>query len=461
VAKIRQLPSPTGEPLQLRVGVATGLAFVSQMQAIGGPSALAVRVCQLATPNSVLVIASTRRLLSSAFVCENPERYALAGVSVEVSACRVTGKRAVESRFKSKHSDKITRLVGRDQELQRLLALWDRAKRGEGQVGLICGEAGIGKSHLCEFLLKHIMAEPHGTIRYQCSPRHLNSPFYPVISQLEHAMGFEQTDTPEVKLEKLEAALSQAVEATQEDVSLYAGLLTIVTPEREASPGSTPQRQRARTLAALIQHLLGIAGKQPLVIMLADAHWVDSSTLELVDRIIPLIKTARILFLIKFRPEFIPQWLGEPHVTMLRLGRMGREQSLVIISEVTGGKKLRQEVQEQIIAKTDGVPLYIEELTKTVVESELVQDVGYRDVAAGPLPYLAVPATLLDSLTARLDRLGRAKEVAQIGAALGRSFSHELVSAAAQMPQQQMDSGLAELVTAELIFRRGMPPDAE
>ena len=264
VAKIGQLVSPKGEPLQARVAVATGLALASQRQAVGEPSVIAAGMCDLAAPNSVLVTASTRRLLSRAFVCENPERYALAGVSEAISACRVTGKRAVASRFKGKHSSKITRLIGRDQELQRLLALWDRAKRGEGQVALICGEAGIGKSHLCEFLLGHLVEEPHATLRYQCSPHHLNSPFYPVISQLEHAMGFEQADTPALKFEKLEAALSQAVEPTKEDVLLYAALLSISTPEREPSLGLTPQRQKDLTIAALSRHLLSLADKQPL-----------------------------------------------------------------------------------------------------------------------------------------------------------------------------------------------------
>ena len=212
-----------------------------------------------------------------------------------IRACRVTGKRGVPCRFKGKHSSKVTRLIGRDQELQRLLALWDRAKHGEGQVGLISGEAGIGKSHLCEFLLGHLV-EPHATLRYQCSPHHLNSPFYPVVSQLEHAMGFEQADTPALKFEKLKVALSQAVDPTREDVLLYAALLSISAPEGEAALDLTPQRQKDLTIAALSRHLLRLADKQPLIVALADAHWVNSSTLELVNRIIPLIKTARVRF---------------------------------------------------------------------------------------------------------------------------------------------------------------------
>ena len=211
-------------------------------------------------------------------------------------------------------------------------------------------------------------------------------------------MGFEQADTPALKFEKLEAALSQAVDPTREDVLLYAALLSISAPEREAALGLTPQRQKDLTIAALSRHLLRLADKQPLIVVLADAHWVDSSTLELVNRIIPLIKTARVLLLINFRPEFMPQWLSEPHVTMLRLDRMGREQCHDIISEVIGDKALPREVEEQIIDRADGIPLFVEELAKSVLESELVQEVGDRHIATGPLPPLAVPASLLDSI---------------------------------------------------------------
>ena len=460
VARVGQLVSPKGEPLQARVAVATGLALASQRQTVGEPSVIAAVICDLAAPDSVLITASTRRLLSSAFVCENLEQHALVGVSERVSTWRVTGKRAVASRFKAKHSNKITRLIGRDRELQRLLALWDRAKRGEGQVGLISGEAGIGKSHLCEFLLGRLAGEPHLTLRYQCSPHHLNSPFYPVISQLEHAMAFEQADTPKLKFEKLEAVLSQVVEVTQEDVLLYAALLSITAPEREPSLDLTPQRQKDLTIAALSRHLLSLADKQPLIVVLADAHWLDSSTLELVNRIIPLIKTARVFFLIKFRPEFMPQWLSEPHVTMLRLDRMGREQCHAIISEVTGNNALPREAEEQIIDRADGVPLFVEELTKSVLESQLVQDVGDQHIAVGGVPSLAVPASLVDLLTARLDRLGPAKEIAQIGAVIGREFSHPLLTAAAPELANSLQASLAQLVASGVIFESGEAPNA-
>ncbi|MGB8632816.1 MAG: AAA family ATPase [Xanthobacteraceae bacterium] len=450
LAKIGQLRSPLGEPLRAQVAVATGLALASQDHAVGEPRAIVAGLCELAIPNSVLVAASTRRLLNGAFVCGNPEQYELDGVSV--SASSVTGKRTVESRFAARRLGKLTRLVGRDQELQQLLALWDRAKQGQGRVGLVGGDAGIGKSHLSEALLVHIAGEPHATIRYQCSPQHLNSPFYPVISQLEHALDLEPMDAPEIKLKKLEAALSATLGATQDDISLYAALLAIATPAREPSSSAAPQRVKELTIAALSRYLLNLAHKQPLIIVLADAHWIDSSTLELLNKIVPLIKTVRVFLLIEFRPEFIPQWVSEPHVTTLRLGPLGREQSRTIICEVTGGKKLPREVREQILDQTDGVPLFVEELTKTVLESEVLKDVGDHYVAAGPLPALAVPSTLLESLTARFDRLDSAKEVAQIGAVIGREFSYQLLAAVVPLSADSLKVALARLVASELIF---------
>src|SRR5262249_31678256 len=324
-----------------------------------------------------------------------------------------------------------------------------RAKRGEGQVSLVCGEAGIGKSHLCEFFLEHIV-QPHAILRYQCSSHHLNSPFHPVISQLKHAMGFEHADTTTVKFEKLETALSQVLEPTKENTLLFAALLSIA-PQREPSRGLTPQRQKDLIIEALIRYILRHADKQPLVIVLADTHWIDSSTLELVNRLIPLIKKRRVLFLIKFRPDLKTQWLREPHVTMLILDRMGREQSRAIICKVIGDKELPRGLEEEIIHKADGIPLFVEELTKSVMQSELVQDVANRYVVTGPLP-LAVPASLLDSLTARLDRLGPAKEIAPIGAVLVRQFSQSLLAAVVPESTNSLQTALGQLAASELVF---------
>jgi predicted ATPase len=371
----------------------------------------------------------------------------------------VTGKRTVESRFTARRLGKIIGPVARDQELQQLLTLWDQAKRGKGQVALVCGEAGMGKSHLCEAFLGRIVEAPHATIRYQCSPQHLNSAFFPVISQLERALSLEPMDASEIKLKKLEAALSPTLGVTQDDLSLYAALLSTATTAHQPSSSATPQREKDLTIAALSRYLVCLADKQPLVITVADAHWIDSSTLELINRTIPLIKAARILLIIKFRPEFIPRWASEPHVSTLQLRPLGREQSRTIISEVAGGKKMPQEIEEQIIAKTDGVPLFVEELTKTVLESALLEDAGDQYVTTGTLPALAVPSTLLDSVTARLDRLGPAKEIAQIGAVIGREFSYPLLAAVAPLSANSLQAALARLVDSELIFVSGGLPN--
>jgi class 3 adenylate cyclase/ABC-type transport system involved in cytochrome c biogenesis ATPase subunit len=451
MANIARLLSSNGAPLQARVGIATGLALASSRAAVGVPSVMATGVCNLAPPNSVVVTASTRRLLSGAFVCGDPERYELAGLPEAVSVCSVKRKRAITSRFRAKHPNKITRNVGRDHELQQLSALWDRAKRGDGQVAFVCGDAGIGKSHLCEFLLGRLAKEPHATLRYQCSPNYLSSPLYPVIRQLEHAVRFKRRDTAAARYEKLKAALSQIVQPTAADMSAYASLLSIGPAEHEQLPGLDPQRQKDLAIAALIPLLLKLATRQPLIILLEDAHWIDPSSLELLDRIIPVIKAARVLLLITFRPEFITQWPNDPHVTLLRLNRMGHDESHALISQVTT-EKLPPAIEEQIIDRADGIPLFVEELTKTAVKSEAIQNITVRNIAADHRPMLAIPPTLLDSLTGRLDLLGPAKEIAQIGAVIGREFSELLLAAVAPESAESMRTGLAQLVASGMVF---------
>jgi len=461
IAKIGQLLSSTDKPLQVQVGVATGSAVVSREQVLGEPLAVAAGLCKAAAANSMLVAASTRKLLGGIFVFENTELHKIAEVSDAVSACRVVGERRVESRFKAKQSDEIKQLIGRNRDLRQLSALWDKAKHFEGQVALIRGEPGIGKSHLCEAFIDSIAEEPRATIRYQCSPYRSNSPFYPIISQLEQAIGFEQSDTPETKLEKLRAALSHAVKPTRDDIYLYADLLSIEPAKREPATGLTPKQYKDRMIAALTRHLLDIARQQPLVIVLADAHWIDASTRELVDQIIRSITAGRVLVLIQSRQEFCPRWLDRSRVTRLSLDRLGRDECRAIISHVTRGKELPQEIQEQIICKTDGVPLFVKELTMSVLESGLVKDEGCRYVAAvDPIPPFAIPVTLLCSLTARLDRLGSAREIAQIGAAIGHEFAHQLLADVVPAPVDSLNAGLKQLAAAELISVDGEPPDA-
>lgn len=459
VVKMGEFVWPSGGTLQVRTGIATGLVVVAGQGVVGEPSTAAPQLRNLAPPNSILVTPSTRRLLGRAFVCDDPGSYELAGVSQKVTAFRVTGWRAIESRFSSMRGPRLTQFVGRQHELQRLLALWEQVKAGEGQVALLCGEAGIGKSRVCEVFLERIIAEPHVTMRYQCELHHASSPFYPVINHIERAANFKPGDTPVVKFGKLETVLSEAGAATSADIRSCAALLSIPTGELPA-PGQTPQQQKDFTIGVLIRHILGLARTRPVVVELADVHWADSNTLELFSRVIASIGTAQVFVLMNFRPEFFPEWLDEPHVTMLRLDRLGRERTEVIITDIAGHKTLSPEMYAHIINKTDGVPLFVEELTKSVLESGLPQNPGDWLTTPGSPPPLAIPTTLLGSLTARLDRLGPVKEIAQIGATIGREFSYRLLAAVAPISGGSLDAALAQLVAPELIFVRGEPPDS-
>ena len=458
-AKMEEFVWPSGKPLQVRIGIATGLVVVADQDVVGEPSTVAPRLRSIAPAGSILVAASTRKLLGRAFICDDPTSYELAGISEKVTACLVAGRRSIENRFSSTRGPRLTQFVGRQHELQQLLNLWDRAKANQGQIALLCGEAGIGKSRVCEVFLERINAKPHTTIRYQCALHHANSPLYPIIEQIEHAAHIKRGDAPDVKLKKLRVALSESGAVPPADMRSLAALLSIPTGELPA-PGLTPQRQKDLTIAALIRHILGFARDQPLVVELADAHWADSSTLELFSHIIASIKAAQVFVLMSFRPEFFPHWLNEAHVTMLRLDRLGREQIEAMIFDVAGQRALPSEMYAQIISKTDGVPLFVEELTKSVLESGLLQDAGDQLITVGPVPPLAIPATLLGSLTARLDRLGPVKEIAQVGAAIGREFSYRLLAAVAPISGPPLHAALAQLAAPELIFVRGEPPDS-
>jgi class 3 adenylate cyclase/predicted ATPase/DNA-binding response OmpR family regulator len=458
VERIGGVRSQSGDALQVRIGIATGLVVIGKNQAaIGDAVVMAARLRNMTPPNSVTVTASTRKLLGDMFVYADSQ---FDGVLEPEATYEVTGKRAIQMRFVASQAAKPTQFVGRQHELQQMSTLWKRAKAGKGQVALLCGEPGIGKSRVTKAWLDLIADEPHIVIQYQCSPHHTNSAFYPIINQLERAAHFEQEDTADLKLRKLETVLSQAGAATPAETRLYAALLSIPADKFNSSPDLTSQRQRELTIAALLRQLRDLALTRPVVIVLADAHWIDSSTLELLSRCIASIKAARVFVLINFRPEFFPPWLDESHVTMLTLNRLGREQTEAIIFGVAGGKELPCELHEQIVSKSDGVPLFAEELTKTVLESRLLQDAGDRYVAVGPLAPLAVPTTLLGSLTARLDRLGEIREIAQIGAAIGREFSYRLLAAITPISSPSLQTALAHLAAGELIFVRGEPPDS-
>ena len=408
---------------------------------------------------TVMVTAATRNLVGGAFDCIEA-RHSAVGACGSVAAYRIVDRRSARSRFDARLTQRLTAFVGRGRELQQLSSLWQEAETGWGQAALVCGEAGIGKSRICEDFLNAIRKKPHDTIRYQCSPHHGGSPFHPVIRQLERAAGFEREDLPDTRLEKLEALLSHVCPELVADAALYAALLSIPTGGRYAPLELTPQRQRDLTVAALIRYLVSLAGKQPLVVKLADAHWIDSSTLDLFSQLIASIRSVPVLILVSFRPEFFTFWLEQSHVSMIRINRLGRDQTRAMIIDVAGGKHIPRHICEQIIDKTDGVPLFIEEVTKAVLESGLLHEIGDRYVATEAAPTLAIPMTLAYSLTARLRKLGPAKEIAQIGSAIGREFSYGLLAATASIPDDQLRSGLAQLVGLELIFARGEPPDS-
>jgi predicted ATPase/class 3 adenylate cyclase len=469
VAKVGQLLLPTGEPLQVRVGIATGVVVVGdtigeksaqERVVVGETPNLAARLQNVAAPNTTVIATSTLRLLGDVFVCEQVGPFEFKGISEPVMAWRVLGERVAESRFAAIHPKNLTRFVGRQNELHQLYGLWRWVEGGKGQVALLCGEAGIGKSRISKTLVDRIADDANVTIRLQCSPHHNNSPFYPIIAQHEHAAHFQPLDPPQVKLEKLEALLSKIASEVVVDVPLYAALLSIPTDGRYPALDLTPRRQKDLTIEALTRQVLTLARTKPVLFVIEDAHWIDPSTLEATNRFIEAIRTAPVFLLITFRPEFSPPWLDQPHVTMIQIDRLGRDKAAAMIRNLAGGKKLPTEVLEAIVSKTDGVPLFIEELTKMVLESGLLRDVGDRYITVGPLPHLAIPTTLHDSLMARLDRLSAVKEVAQIGAGIGREFTYRLLAAVAPISGTALHLALEQLTHAGLIFCRGEPPDA-
>src|SRR5262245_11981202 len=469
VGAVPQLGDGAGMALQVRVGIATGLVVVGDLvgeglaqehQAIGETPNLAARLQGLAEPNAVVIDGNTHRLLGELFEYRAFGSVPLKGFGTPVPVWQVTGRSAVDSRFEALRATR-TPLVGRDEDIDLLMRRWQQAKGGEGCVVLIAGEPGIGKSRLAQAALDGLTGEPHTPLRLFCSPHQQDSALYPAIRQLERVAGFRREDTPEQRLDKLEAVLRQATNDLGEVAPLIADLLSLPTGDRYPPIDLTPQKRKEETLRALLARVERLAARQPVLFVFEDAHWIDPTSREWLDLVIDRVPTLPVLLIITFRPEFAPPWIGRPQVTLLSLSRLPPRQGALMIMRVTGGKPLPEEVTDQIIDRTDGVPLFIEELTKAVVESGLVADAGDRYTVAGSVPPLAIPTTLQGSLLARLDQLAPVREIAQMAAALGRQFSHELISTVAEMPQHRVDDALEQLVRAELIFRRGVPPDAE
>jgi predicted ATPase len=365
---------------------------------------------------------------------------------------------SAESRFEAFHTSGLTELVGREEELEALLRRWSRAKSGVGQVVLLSGEAGIGKSRLTAALLECLAPEPHTRLRHFCSPQHTDSALYPTIGQIERAAGFTHDDTPKAKLDKLDTLLTQSSTSVH-DAALIANTLSLPNDGRYPARELTPQQRRQATLEALVLQVAALARVKPVLMIFEDAHWADPTSLELFGRIIDKMKSLRVLLIITYRPDFDPPWIGRPHVTALTLNRLGEREIGAMIDHVIGNKLLPASVRQDIIERTDGIPLFVEEMTKAVLEAGS-EGAAEQTVAAFPSPALAVPASLHASLMARLDQLGSAKEVAQIGAVIGREFTHALLAAVAHKPEAEVHLALDRLIAAGLLFRQGVPPHA-
>ena len=457
------------EPLSVRIGIATGPVVVGEQAGVGDQSKLAVgstpnlaaRLQGLAAADQIVIATSTRRLVGNAFELADLGEHGVKGIAEPIRAWRVMAVSAAASRFEAATQGLITPMVGREQEIGLLLDRWQRAQEGEGQVVILSGEPGIGKSRILSTLRERLEDQGVGTLRFQCSPYYVNSAFYPSIDNFERVLKFARDETIDSKLDKLEALIVAHYSRPLADVRFIASLLSIPCDDRYGVLAMTPQKHKDEALRTLVDLTEAAARKQPSVMLYEDQHWADPSSLEAMDLLVDRVRTIPLLIVLTHRPEFQPKWGSHGHVAALNLSKLTRAQSGTIVSKLTSGKALPPELLEKILAKTDGVPLYVEELTKSILESGELKDVGDHYDYAGAVRSVTIPATLRDSLTARLDRFPAAKEIAQIGAAIGREFSYELIAAVAPHTQTELDIALNQLTESGLAFRRGTPPEAQ
>jgi tetratricopeptide (TPR) repeat protein len=464
---VPNLKTADSSPLQVRIGIATGLVVVgdligkgaAQEQAVVGETPnLAARLQAIADPGSVVVAESTRTLLGNLFEFKDLGFRDLRGISGPVRAWAALRPGYTESRFEALHTTGLTRLVGRKEEIELLVRRWSGASTGEGQVVLLSGEAGIGKSRITVAIVEQIAAEPHTRLRYFCSPQHTDTALYPIAGQMERAAGLLHNDKPQAKLDKLDALLAQTSTSPQ-DAALFAGMLSLVNDGRYPSLDLAPEQRKHNTLEALTSQLVRLSSRNPVLMIFEDVHWIDPTSLEVLDLLVRRIASLHVLLLITFRPEFKAPWEGQAHVTSLTLNRLPSREAAAIIAGLVGTKKLAADVSAEIVERTDGIPLFVEEMTKAVLEAEN-EGAARQTALLIPSHSQGIPASLHASLLARLDRLGHAKEVAQIGAAIGREFSHALLTAAAQRTEAELAQALDRLIEAGLLFRQGVPPDA-
>ena len=468
VSAVGRLETPAREALKVRIGIATGLVVVGDLigagaaqeqSVVGETPNLAARMQSLAEPNAIVIADSTRRLLGSLFELRELGPQTLKGFDAPQPSWQVLGESDVSSRFEALRSG-ATPLVGREEELELLLRRWANAKSGEGRVVLISAEPGIGKSRLTGAFQERIASEPHRLLRYFCSPHHRESALYPIVGQLEHAAGLKRSDDPETRRQKLTAFLAGGPAETE--LPLFAELMSVPGIEGPSALELTPQRKKEKTLDALLRLLEALARQHPVLMVFEDLHWMDPTSRELLDRTIGRIEHLPVLLIATFRPEFQPPWAGLANVSMLALSRLGKREGAALVRQLAGNAALPPDLVEEIIERTDGVPLFLEEVTKAVLEASDGAGAARTAMAAIPGGRTAVPATLQASLMARLDRLGPSvREIAQTGSAIGREFPYELVSAVAPRPEAETLAALDQLVASGLVFQRGTPPAAD
>jgi predicted ATPase len=462
-----KLVTAAGSPLHVRVGIATGLVVVGDLigsgesrerGVVGETPNLAARMQGIAEPDTVVIAEGTRRLLGNLFELRDLGARRLKGIAGLAQCWTALRRSSMESRFEALHVSGLTPLVGREEEFELLLRRWSKAKSGEGQVVLLTGEAGIGKSRLTAALLERLAGEPHTKLRYFCSPQHTDSAFYPIIGQIERAVGLSRHDAPQARLDKLDVMLAQTSTSMQE-AALFAEMLSLTNDGRYPALNLTPQQFRQATLDALAAQTEALARSSPVLMIFEDAHWADPTSLEAVSRLVHRTLALRVLLIVTFRPEFTPPWIGQPHVTALTINRLAHQEIDAIIDHVTGNRLLPGDIRQGIVDRTDGIPLFVEEMTKAVLEAQ-GEGEARQTVAVIPSPALSIPASLHASLMARLDRLGSAKELAQIGATIGREFSYTLLAAVAHRPEAELAASLDRLVRSGLTSCQGSPPDA-
>ena len=464
-----KLRADKGLDLAVRIGVHTGLVVAGEMGGgdtlealaiVGETPNIAARLQDEANPDSIVISGVTSNLIQGFFVCQALGARELKGIAQPMELFEVLSESGAQTRFDVASAAQLTPLVGREQELGLLLDRWEQAEEGLGQVVLISGEAGIGKSRLVEAVTERLQKEPYAHKQLRCSEYHRNSALHPVLEYLEGWLGFGREDSAEERLGKLESALAEVEFPLAEAVPLLSALLSVPQTERFPALAISPEGQRERTRELLVALLLDSAEDQPVFLVVEDLHWADPSTLATLQLLLDQIPTAKVLALLSFRPEFTPPWPSRAYVTQIMLNRLTRRLAGDMVHRLTGGKSLPEEVLSQIASKSDGVPLFVEELTRMVVETDLLKEVDNHYELTGPLPPLAIPSRIQDSLTARLDRLLEAREVAQLAAVLGREFNYELMESVSPQEEETLKNHLRHLVDSEFLYQRGLPPES-